>query len=633
MRATWFIAATILAVVWVPVLILPVDAWVYVLPVLLSVGVIAATIAYDRRTSAGNAEARKRALATALSERMRAANPDQQLGITTMREDIRDAIGKLTGALPGQAPRRAIEALPWYLLLGASGSGKSTLLSASGLSFGYTTPAQGARGSRGCRFWLTPHMAFIDTAGDYITGGPAYAEWLAFLRELEETRPGLPLHGLVVTLAADAVMQAQGRPDELDNLGKTLRERVDEVLGFLGIDVPVYLVVTRCDALPGFMEYFADQRGAERGQVFGYTMPSRPKEDPVVLATRYFDELAEDIERRMYKRVQARAHVEVRGSVYLFPQWFSGLRAGVLAVASRLFARNRFMDQVMARGLYFTSATEAMVVQGPEAPYASTPAGERGYFIRDFIKNILLPDRAHARPSASELQRRMHRTLAIASPLLGLSLVLPVLGWHAYNQNLSMLEEFRSALNNCMAVPAPVPLPRLDVLRASVDRIRVYEHEGAPIDMRMGMYVGDEVQRRTATAYAALIYREAVQRAYDRTYHDLLVFDERFRNAPTVPTSDERIYNTERLQFYLMVTTPRSPDDPPFSDEAKREWFSARIVQAWNEVYPILQGGREMAARTALVRLYSLVLADDQRLGYPRDLLLVTRLRTILARR
>ena len=144
MRATWLIAATILAVVWVPVAILPVDAWVFALPVLLTVAVVAGTVAYDRKTSAGSADARKRALSTALSERLRGANPEQQLGITTMREDVRDAVAKLTGALPGQTARRAVEALPWYLVIGPAQAGKSNLLGATGLDFGYTTPAAGA---------------------------------------------------------------------------------------------------------------------------------------------------------------------------------------------------------------------------------------------------------------------------------------------------------------------------------------------------------------------------------------------------------------------------------------------------------------------------------------------------------
>lgn len=629
MRATWLIAATILAVVWVPVLILPVDAWVFALPVLLTVGVVAATISYDRKTAAGNADSRKRTLATALSERLRAANPDQQLGITTMREDIRDAVGKLTGALPGQSARHAVEALPWYLVVGPSQSGKSSMLGATGLEFGYTTPAAGARGSRGCRFWLTPNMAFVDTAGDYMTGGPSHAEWLATLRELESTRPGQTLHGIVMVLAADTLMQA--RPDDLDALGKTLRERVDEALGFLGIDVPVYLVVTRCDTLPGFMEFFSDQRGAERGQVLGFTLPMRAKEDPVALSTKLFDALAGDLSHRMYKRVQGRAHVEARGSTYMFPQWFTGLRAALLAVVGRLFARNRFMDQVSARGVYFVSAAEAQVLQGQDMPYASAPTGERGFFLRDLVRNILLPDREHARASASELLRRVHRALAIAAPLLGFALVLPVLALHAYGENVKMLDGFRAALNACVSSPAPVPLVKLDVLRASVDQVRLHELHGPPLHMRMGMYAGDEVQARTATAYAALIYREASQRVVERTYRELTNFGTRYARPTSRPNTDEQIYYASSLRLYRLITTPRSPDDPQLSDAAQRAWFNAQLAQDWNNIYPT-RNEREVAARTNIVELYALVLAADQRLGYPRDLQLVTRVRTILAR-
>lgn len=630
MRATWLIAATILAVVWVPVAILPVDAWVFALPVLITAGVIAGTISYDRKTAAGNADARKRALTTALSERMRAANPDQQLGITTMREDIRDAVAKLTGALPGQAPRRAVEALPWYLVLGPAQSGKSAMLGATGLEFGYTTPAAGARGSRGCRFWLTPNMAFVDTCGDYMTGGPAYAEWLALLRELEETRPGQTLHGLVVVLAADTLMQA--RPDDLDQMGKTLRERVDEALGFLGVDVPVYLAVTRCDTLPGFMEFFSDQRGsADRGQVLGFSLPLRGKEDPVALAMKRFDELAGGLSHRMYRRVQGRTHTEARGSMFMFPQWFTGLRPAVAAVVGRLFARNRFMDQVSPRGVFFVSAAEAVIVQGTEMPYAAAPTGERGFFLRDLIRNILLPDREHARPSASELLRRVHRALAVAAPLLGFALVLPVLALHAYGENIKVLEDFRAALNGCVSAQPPVPLTKLDVLRASVDQIRLYELDGPPAHMRMGMYVGDEVQVRTATAYAALIYREASQRVVERTYRELTNFGTRYARPETRPNSDEVTYYRESLRLYLMLTTPRAPEDPQLSDANQRAWFNAQIAQAWNAVYPTTVVA-QVAARTRIVELYALVLAADQRLGYPRDLQLVTRIRTILAR-
>jgi hypothetical protein len=58
MRATWLIAATILAVVWVPVSILPVEGWVFALPIALTVAVAAAAALYEKRTGGGRAASR-----------------------------------------------------------------------------------------------------------------------------------------------------------------------------------------------------------------------------------------------------------------------------------------------------------------------------------------------------------------------------------------------------------------------------------------------------------------------------------------------------------------------------------------------------------------------------------------------
>ncbi len=629
MRATWLIAATILAVVWVPVLILPVDGWVYALPAALTIGVVVGLVLYEKRAGAGSAGSRKRALETALSERLKALGPSQQTAIGTMREDLREAVAKLAGAAPGQSARGAVDALPWYLVIGAPQSGKSALLAATGEQFGFVTPASGAQGSRGVRFWLAQHAAFLDTSGEYMSGEAAYAEWLAFLSELEGTRPGQPLHGVVVTLPADTAMQS--RPDDVDAMGKRARERVDEVLGYLGIDVPVYLVVTRCDVLPGFMEFFSDLRGSERGQVLGFTLPARDREPAAARVGRLFDELAAGLERRMYRRVLPRAHVEVRSASYMFPQWFAGLKAGVLAYAQRLFASSVYMDRITARGVYFTTAADVMTVVASDAPYASAPAGERGMFVRDLVRAVMLPDRELARPSASELQRRMLRRLAIAAPLLGVSLALPVLGYHAYAENLSMLDDFRKAMNDCVAVQPPVPLPRLDVLRARVDRIRALEADGPPLHMRMGMYVGDEVQRRTATVYAALVYREVGAGANERTTRSLGAFAARYIGVQAPPTNDERIAYNDTLRLYLMLTTPRAPGDPQLSDPSQREWFKHRLAQEWNLTHPATDP-LVVAAREAVVDLDALVLAADQRLGDHRDLQLVTRVKTVLAR-
>lgn len=80
-----------------------------------------------------------------------------------------------------------------------------------------------------------------------------------------------------------------------------------------------------------------------------------------------------------------------------------------------------------------------------------------------------------------------------------------------------------------------------------------------------------------------------------------------------------------------MLTTPRAPDDPQ-APAAQREVVKHRLAGEWNQLYPAACHPLVLAAREAIVDLYARVLAADQRLGFHRDLQLVTRVKTILAR-
>ena len=54
---------------------------------------------------------------------------------------------------------------------------------------------------------------------------------------------------------------------------ENIRARLNEITTTLGLDLPVYLLVTKADLLAGFREYFARNTDAESDQVFGTTAP------------------------------------------------------------------------------------------------------------------------------------------------------------------------------------------------------------------------------------------------------------------------------------------------------------------------------------------------------------------------
>jgi type VI secretion system protein ImpL len=140
--------------------------------------------------------------------------------------------------------------LPWYMVIGESGSGKTTAIQSARLSspFAEMTRTSGISGTRNCDWWFFEQAILIDTAGRYalpVDEGRDKEEWQNFLTLLAKFRKKEPLNGLVVTVAADHL--AQAKPEALQEDGRAIRRRIEELTRVLGARSPVYILVTKCD--------------------------------------------------------------------------------------------------------------------------------------------------------------------------------------------------------------------------------------------------------------------------------------------------------------------------------------------------------------------------------------------------
>jgi type VI secretion system protein ImpL len=104
-------------------------------------------------------------------------------------------------------------ALPWYMVIGESGSGKTTAISSAKLSspFAEVRRASGISGTKNCDWWFFEQAIIIDTAGRYaipVDEGRDKEEWQKFLNLLIKYRKKEPLHGLIVSVAADKLLGA-----------------------------------------------------------------------------------------------------------------------------------------------------------------------------------------------------------------------------------------------------------------------------------------------------------------------------------------------------------------------------------------------------------------------------------------
>lgn len=615
MRAPRLAAATVLAFLWLGVSVLPSSNTAMAVAGVASVALLIAALLYERRHRVAGAAARRATLDATLRERRDALTPMQQGELAGIEEGARDAVARLSSGAGGRA---AAEALPWILALGVPASGRSAMLASSGLPFSFVTPHAGTRGGASVRWWLSEGAAFIDTNGTHVASDAGHAEWLTLLKSIESLRKKQRLHGFVVTLSADMI--SAGPPEALDGWARRLRARIDEAQALLGIDVPVHLVITRCDQLHGFREFFADLPDSERRQVWGFTLPLSGDSKPA--PTRIGDELGAllaALSQRSLRRANARDPLETRQGAYQFPLWFAALRPALLRFTTALFEHGADGGAPLARGVWFTSAAEARTVL-PRVPQSGV-----GYFVHDLITRHVVPDGALATLSKAEARRRSHERVLLATPLLAGAVLASVLSVFAWRANSALVSDFSDAMRAASSARAPMGIDRLDALRDRVATLRDHTLAGPPRWMRMGFFVGPTLSPRASTVFALFVLRDVSRPELDTSKRALELLASRGSVAP-----DQRARAEADLRLYLALTTPRSPQDPDLRDAAEAERFASELSQRWSRTRRVSDPPTIALVHRAL-KLYAAILADDPRLGTPRDVRLTSRVQAMLA--
>jgi len=142
--------------------------------------------------------------------------------------------------------KKALYDQPWLLLLGAKKSGKSALIQQSGLELIDTDNQESEEAlhvSLSSLFHFSSEAVLIEADGDYLTEGRAHEEWLTLLKLLRHHRSKEPINGLILTIdiAEFLLLEEPQRNFRL----MLFRERINEMIDYLGIIFPVYVVFSQ----------------------------------------------------------------------------------------------------------------------------------------------------------------------------------------------------------------------------------------------------------------------------------------------------------------------------------------------------------------------------------------------------
>src|SRR4051812_556055 len=199
------------------------------------------------------------------------SDPKQRADLDKVRSKFQ------TGLQEFKSRGKDIYKLPWFVIIGESGSGKTEAIRHSEIDFppGLNKEHQGTGGTVNMDWWFTNRGVILDTAGSMVfpeAGAGQAPEWQEFLRLLKKARPDCPINGLFLVLSIESLIKDSS--DKIAQKASRLAQHLDLIQRTLDVRFPVYLLVTKCDLLTGFRDFFESiDDPLLQHQMFGWSNP------------------------------------------------------------------------------------------------------------------------------------------------------------------------------------------------------------------------------------------------------------------------------------------------------------------------------------------------------------------------
>lgn len=287
--------------------------------------------------------------------------------VNALRESLERSLDSREGIVVGSDKDRML--MPWFMLVGADGSGKKTILANNGLEQPWGPPVEvdGLRKDAG-KWWLYEDAVVLEApaASPGATEGSstlapdqtvvdASIGWNTLLHMLRKERPDSPLNGVVVTIACADLIAARSNPQKLEETADRIRVFLEQTRRFLGVRLPLHVLVTKCDVLPGFRSFVDALPSTRRQDVFGWANPGNPelRFEPTWVDAGFM-ELQRHLANLRDELLAAPEQVRDSVGVFLFDSEFADLQEPLKVFAARLMPIGERRPSMFFRGFYFT---------------------------------------------------------------------------------------------------------------------------------------------------------------------------------------------------------------------------------------------------------------------------------------
>ncbi|GLS04979.1 hypothetical protein GCM10007860_21280 [Chitiniphilus shinanonensis] len=327
---------------------------------------------------------------------------------------------------------------PWVLLLGEAGAGKSSLVASTSPLLRRDPDYRERRlQAIGTDWHFFNHGVLIDPRGDWacaLPNTPEEQSWRALLQQLNDLRPERSLDSLIVLVSARTLLTAG--QEELEDLADRVYRQLYQVQQKLEFALPVYVMVTQCDAVQGFSAYWSalrerdDEASRKTGQMFGWSAPASAESRTAQEWTEdAFDVLFERLKTLQLDSAAELDHIDRTDEFFLFPRHFQQLQEPLARWLTIVFRSSSWHAGFFFRGMYFSGSVPAEGAVGQPGDRREDVS-----FVDDVIEGKVLAEPLLARRTRNGVwsRNKLIRGMQVAGCVLA-GLLTVALAWSAFS--------------------------------------------------------------------------------------------------------------------------------------------------------------------------------------------------------
>jgi type VI secretion system protein ImpL len=400
------------------------------------------------------------------------------------------------------------QSLPWYLVVGNPGSGRTSLLKHSGLPYPMMgTSYRQIQQSEGefCQWWFSKEAVFIDTSTNLLFQNEEETlqkkVWDMMLSLLKSTRRNKPLNGIILTIDIATITAPT---DELSI--NILRLKLQELMAYLGIQCPIYVVMTKMDKVAGFREFFSHH--PDKNAALGISLPLSGKDSVGYIAKKYDDFLV-SLEQFFLKALGQENDKTHNALSMQYLQTMEQLKSPLQKYLSALFESSAYQSPIALRGVFFTSSFQEsqhlpllesfFANYGIETAAVHSQKGIQSFFIQGLFLDVIFKEKYLFLFNARQLFLWRFKQWLIYLGCGVTFCTMLILWGNSFLQNKNAVKLINHNISEFTQVRTDEDADTqsllfvLPLLKELSDIQSVYEPQTDPLSMRFGLYQGEKI--------------------------------------------------------------------------------------------------------------------------------------------